>query len=79
MATKSKKLWTVAEAAGELALPRRTLYRWLRCMDFPEPLLVRLRDKATLLTVGHLKAIRAFADGVVPKTGDSRIRRSSRR
>ncbi len=73
MATKSKKLWTVAEAAGELSLPRRTLYRWLRQVDLPEPLLERLRDKATLLTERHLKAIQAFAEGVVvrPKAGRS--------
>lgn len=77
MATKSRRFWTVAEAAEELALPRRTLYRWLRRVELPEPLLVRLRDKATLLTASHLKAIQAFAGGVAPKAADHRDQRSN--
>ena len=73
MATKTKRLWTVAEAANELSVPRRTLYRWLGQVDLPEPLLERRRDRTTLLTEAHLQALRLFAEGVVTKQPDERM------
>ncbi len=72
MATKIKKLWTVSEAANELSVPRRTLYRWLCQVEFPEPLLERRRDRTTLLTDAHLEALRSFAEGVVTKQTNER-------
>jgi|GEM_PF-6980959 len=72
MATKIKRLWTVSEAADELSVPRRTLYRWLGQVEFPEPLLERRRDRTTLLTEAHLEALRSFAEDVVTKQADER-------
>jgi excisionase family DNA binding protein len=75
MATKVNRLWTVAEAAAELSVPRRTLYRWLGQVSLPAPLLERRRDRTTLLTDEHVEALRAFAEGVVTKEPIDRILR----
>jgi hypothetical protein len=79
MAGRSKRLWTVAEAAAELSVPRRTLYRWLGQVELPEPLLERLRDRTTLLTEAHLGALRAFAQGVAVKADTDAISASRTR